>query len=412
MKTFHFFSISILLLSASFGMSSPVYSEEKLVGTTIVSVGEISSPRKYPAVISAVQTSTLSFIVGGPLIEIRTSAGDSVRKGDLIMRIDPRDFQHDVDSAQAKVDAAQAQLDLMKAGARAEDIEILEAKIESARAQQNYAQGEYQRAVPLLSKKAITSSELDLMKSNLRTADAQIRSLEQELIKAKAGERKEEIAVKEAEIADLKVALEVARSALDDTYLRAPFDGIVAVQNVNNFEIVHPGDPVVTIMDISKLNVNIWIPEHDILSSRHSKIKGEVTFPSLGNRLFSARLKEGEAQANPQTRAWKVVFEMERPKDVVLLPGMTAMLTLRNLENADIQPIKTILIPVAALCADSSGQFVWIVDQNLRAVKRNVQTGKLASSQKIEILNGLRPGEKIVTAGSQFVQAGDTLKEI
>ncbi|MBQ4142651.1 MAG: efflux RND transporter periplasmic adaptor subunit [Thermoguttaceae bacterium] len=414
MRRKHIFSflLSFAVLGTVLLFSVPLEARERLVGTARAALGEGSSPRSYPAVLSAVKSATLSFTVGGPLIEVKTSAGDPVKKGDILMRIDPRDFQHDVDAAQARLAAALAELKLMQSGARTEDIEILKARLDSARAQQVYALAEFQRAKPLLEKKAITSSELDLMQSNLRTADAQIRSLEQELAKAEAGEREEEIRVKEAEIAGLKVALEIARSALRDTCLRAPFDGIVAVQSVNNFEIVRPGTPVVTVIDISRLNVAIWIPESDILMSKHREIKGTVTFPGLSGKEFEARLKEAEAEANPQTRAWKVVFEMENPSNIVLLPGMTAMLTIRILDGVKYETPKVLTIPVSAVCADPKGQFVWGVSSQSSAVKKRILTGRLLNSQMIEVLDGLEAGEKIVISGASLLEEGDTLKEM
>ncbi|MDO4629683.1 MAG: efflux RND transporter periplasmic adaptor subunit [Planctomycetia bacterium] len=397
--------------TATDSTSSSASETEKSVGSAVVEIGNAYHSRRFPAVLSAVKTATLSFTVGGPLIEVSLNAGDSVKKGDVLMRIDPRDFQHEVDSAQARLDAAKAQLLLMKAGARSEDIAILKAKLDSAQAQQAHALKEYKRALPLLNKKAITPSELDLMHCNLQTANAQIMSLDQELQKAKTGERQEEIAVKEAEISALTVNLEIARAALDDTNLRAPFDGIVAVQNVNNFEIVHPGTPVITIIDISKLNVTIWLPEREILLSHNTKIEGVVTFPNLPRKEFIARLKEGEAVANTQTRAWKVVFEMENPPETVLLPGMSALLSIRP-QNPNENPQKIIFIPVSALCADSQGQYVWVFRSATQAEKRYIKTGRLRNSEKIEVLDGLTPGEKIVTSGSHFVKPDDVLREM
>lgn len=386
---------------------------ERLVGTSLAAAADSSETRRFPAVLSAVQTATLSFTVGGPLVEVRTKAGKAVKKGEILMRIDPRDFQHEVDAAQARLTAAKTELVLMKAGARKEDVRILESKLESAKAQQSYAYNEYERAKSLLPKKAITPSELELMRSNLQSADAQIQTLEQEIRKAKAGERKEEIDVKEAEIAGLEVSLQISQSALGDTNLRAPFDGIVAMQNVNNFEIVHPGTPVITIVDISQLNVTIWIPEREILLSRvYNDIYGTVTFHNLPGKEFPVTLKEAETEANLQTRAWKVVFLMENPPDVMLLPGMTAMLTVRPKDQENISHSSVVIIPVSALCSDSSGQYVWVFSANARAEKRTVKAGRLRSSRLIEIISGVLPGEKIVTSGAMFVKEGDTLKEM
>lgn len=383
---------------------------ERTVEVGVATLGGTWSSRQFPAVLSAVQSSTLSFVVGGQLIEIRTKTGDFVKKGDVLMRIDPRDFEHAVNSAQARLEAASAQLLLMKAGARLEDLEILKAKLRSARAQQAFAKREYERAQTLLKKKAITTSELEQMETNLLTAEAAIQAQEQELLKARAGERQEEIAIKEAEIASLKVNLAVAQAALDDTNLRAPFDGIVAVQNVNNYEIVHPGTPVVTIMDISRLNVTIWLPESNILQNHQRKIAGTVTFPMLPQREFPAKLKEGEAIANAQTRAWKVVFEMENPPDVEILPGMTAMLTIHPENENEIPDLNRVLIPVSALCADSRGQFVWVVGPKNQPIRRRVKPGILKNSQEIEILEGLEDGERIVTGGAQFLTEKDQIR--
>ena len=134
---------------------------EKTVEVGVAALGGTWSTRQFPAVLSAVQTATLSFIVGGQMVEIRTKAGDFVKKGDVLMRIDPRDFEHAVRSAQARLEATSAQLLLMKAGARVEDLEILQAKLRSARAQQAFAKREFERAQTLLRKKAITTSELE-----------------------------------------------------------------------------------------------------------------------------------------------------------------------------------------------------------------------------------------------------------
>lgn len=398
----------LLLFLLSFPLTSSA--AEKTVEVGVVALGGTWSTRQFPAVLSAIQSATLSFIVGGQMVEIRTKTGDFVKKGDVLMRIDPRDFEHAVRSAQARLEAASAQLLLMKAGARVEDLEILQAKLRSARAQQAFAKREYERAQTLLKKKAITTSELEQMQTNLLTAEAAIQSQEQELLKARAGERKEEIAIKEAEIAGLKVNLAVAQAALDDTNLRAPFDGIVAVQNVNNYEIVHPGTPVVTIMDISRLNVTIWLPESNILQSHQRKIAGTVTFPMLPQREFPAKLKEGEAMANAQTRAWKVVFEMENPPDVEILPGMTAMLTIHPENEAETPDLNQVLIPVSALCADSRGQFVWVVGPQNQPIRREVKPGILKNSQEIEILEGLEAGERIVTGGAQFLTEKDRIR--
>ncbi|MDO4571189.1 MAG: efflux RND transporter periplasmic adaptor subunit [Planctomycetia bacterium] len=391
-------------------VESRLEGKEKIVEIQTVESNEVCIPRRFSAILEADRVSTLSFRVGGPLIEVAVSTGDHVKKGDILMRIDPRDFQHEVDVAQAKLRAARAQLTLMKSGARKEDIQILEARIVSAKAQRDYAAAELRRAEPLVAKKAISRSEIELMQSNLRVADAQIDSLEQELIKARAGEREEEIEVKKAEIAGLEVNLHIAQSQLADTYLRAPFDGVVASKCINNHEIVRPGAAVLTMMDISKLDVEIWIPERDILHSApfSERLSASVTFPNLPNKEFQAVLKDGETEANPQTKAWKVTFSMINPDAITLLPGMSAYLVIQRTKPGS----AAILIPTHAVASDDRGKnYVWICDEGHRAQKREVVLGTFRNSEKIEVLEGLEPGEKIVVSGAQFVEEGAFLRE-
>lgn len=348
---------------------------QEKVCTQVVAPLQESPVRHFPAVIHADQVSDLAFCVGGPLVEVLCHPGKQVKAGEVLMRIDPRDFQHQLNAAKAKLRAARARLKVMRTGARTEDIEILEARLESARAQRDYAEAEWKRATPLLKKNAISRSEIELMESQYRVAKATIRSLEQELCKARKGERTEEIDVMEAEIAHLEVQVQIAQAQLDDTCLRAPFDGVVTTQRVQNYEIVRPGTPVLTIMDVSRLEVEIWVSENDILHSHANPdtLSGQVAFPNHPGKSYEATFKKAEPSAHEKTRAWRVVLSMPSPEDLVVLPGMSAEVTL-NFHTT--QWGERIVIPVSAIHSDVSRKHnVWICNAEHRTEKREVRLG-------------------------------------
>ena len=72
--------------------------------------------------------------------------------------------------------------------------------------------------------------------------------------------------------------------------------------------------------------------------------------------------------------------------------------------------LNQVLIPVSALCADSRGQFVWVVGPKNQPIRRSVKPGILKNSQEIEILEGLEAGEKIVIGGAQFLTEKDRIR--
>ncbi|MDO4574524.1 MAG: biotin/lipoyl-binding protein [Planctomycetia bacterium] len=197
----------------------------------------------------AAEEITLALCVGGQVAEVCCQAGDAVKKGDVLLRLVPRDFQNELDEAMAELEIAQARLDVLKCGARQEDLEILSARIVAAESQRKVAESEFRRAEPLVEKRVLTPGELERMESDWRIADAMVTTLRQERAKALAGRRPEELRVMEAEIRSLEVNVKKARARLDDATLRAPFSGIVTTLKIHPHEILRPGAPAVVLQE-------------------------------------------------------------------------------------------------------------------------------------------------------------------
>ncbi|MGL6197175.1 MAG: biotin/lipoyl-binding protein, partial [Thermoguttaceae bacterium] len=116
------------------GATTPSFDKDvKVVTVDKVHSAAVDSSTTFPGVVHAFQTAKLSFRVGGPLHEIRVKPGDIVKTGDVLMQIDKRDFINDVETTQAKLEALKARYSAMKTGARAEDIQLMEASLESAK---------------------------------------------------------------------------------------------------------------------------------------------------------------------------------------------------------------------------------------------------------------------------------------
>ena len=363
----------------------------------------------YPGRVKAPQTASLAFRVGGPLIEVCVKPGDAVHKGDVLMRIDPRDYERQVEATQAALEAAEAQLAAMKKGARQEDVRALEASLDAAKAKREYVRKQHERLGRLVDHNAVSKSQFDNVISELDAANASVRAAEQNLLKARAGAREEDIRAQEAAISGLKTQLQVANDKLEDTRLLAPFDGVITRQSAENFENVKSGTEVLAMHNISQLEIEIDLPEKELMFRPFDKpFEVNLRFENAQDQTFHAKFKEVNTEANPATRTYAVTFIMDAPKDVNILPGMTAEVDIRSCDSRA-KGKTALFVPAAAVLADKTGKtYVWTVAQkgNDLAERRDVKTGTLTEDGRYEIVSGLQEGEQVVVSGGGFIHSG------
>jgi membrane fusion protein, multidrug efflux system len=390
--------------------SSSQQQAPRRVGVAQVTTGVGRSTTTYPGTTKASQTANLAFRVGGPLIAVDIKPGDQVSQGDVLMRIDPRDFEVTVSAAKAALDSARSKLASMKNGARKEDILALEAQMDAAVANRDTLQKHYERCTNMVKVNAVSQQEMDNADSRLKAAAAEIRALQQELEKARAGARVEDIQAMEADIRGMETALKSAEDALQDSWLRAPFDGMVTKQLVENYEQIASGRTVVGMHDISTIEIDVDLPEKEIIHRpMQEAFSATVRFLSIPDRDFEAVFKEIDTEADPSTRTYRVTFSMKNPDDINLLPGMVAEISIESRASAATAK-QSPMIPALALRSDETGhRFVWVVDGESTARRRTVRVGRLSQSNLYEILDGVAQGERIVTAGAAFLHDGQNV---
>lgn len=360
--------------------------------------------RVFPGVAKEAQVTQLAFRVSGPLREMNVNLGQRVKQGEVIARIDPRDFDLAVAHIEAGLAEAQAGLKAMRRGARAEDIQALSAKLTGGEAKLHEAELHFNRFKALYADRSVAKAQYDNACTTLDVARAEVTAIRQELEKAKRGAREEDIEAMEAKIAGLEANLTTARNARQDTVLVAPFTGYVAQKFVENYDTVAAGHPIVALLDCSQIEVAIGVPEEVVLQER--QFRGfECEFDAYPGRRFPARLKEigHSIQLGKQTYPLSVI--VTPPEDLTLRPGMAA--TVR-IDLA--QPTVACCYPAAAVVSDQGGAYVWIFDPTSSTVQRRpVKVGQLTAGG-IEILDGIRPGQWVVVAGAHFLQEGQRVR--
>ncbi len=331
--------------------------KERTVVVEIPHLYTNSVERSFPGIVNASEEAALSFRVGGPLIAVNVKLGQEVKTGDLLMQIDPRDFKDRILS--------------------------LEAQLAGAVAIQKKAQQDYARISKLFHEKVLPQSDFDSATSALDATDASVKNL--------------------------NAAVLIAKHALADTALYAPYDGTLTEQRVENHEMVNPGQVVLNIHNIKRLEISVSVPENEIVSrALNTGITARVSFPAITGKTCEARLTEWSSTANPLTHTYAVTFEFNAPQDYRILPGMSANISWQA--NSKASPALT--IPVSALIRQTDGStFVWVLRESEgRAEQRSVMIGDLVGASRVVVTKGLDGTEQVVVSGGRLIDETLTLK--
>ena len=376
----------------------------------VTDVGQMRQ-RWFPGRAEATQEVDLAFRVAGPLITRPANVGDVVKAGYVVARIDPRDFEVALRNVEGQLEAARAELAAMRQ-ARPEDIRRLKAAVERAQAANRLGEQEFKRIIGIRDEApgAVSQDMVDRATEQRDRTAAELRRAREDLRIGERGARAEDIAAKEAEIRSLEASVESASDQLGYTYLRAPFDGTIVATYVENFEDVRAKQPIVRLLDASRIEMTVDIPE-SLISLAPQVKEVTVIFDPFPDREILAEIKEIGTEASATTRTYPVTLIMDQPKGITILPGMAGKATGRRVEEmaADQTSVE---IPVSAtFTAGTGGQsFVWVIDEAAKTVsQREVEVGEL-TNRGIQVLEGLNSGEWIAIAGVHSLKDGQKVR--
>ena len=316
--------------------------------------------RSFPGRAAATQVVDLAFRVSGPLIALPVQVGDEMKIGDLIARIDPRDFDVTLRNVQAQLNEAKA--------AHALAVE------HHARGQAAYDQG------------ALNPIELMRLRETENRAKATVDAME--------------------------ASVDAARDALTDTDLLSPFSGTIVATYVDNFQNVRADQQIIRLLDKTRIEFEINIPES--LISLVPYVKDiRVRFDAFPELEVPAEIHEIGAEASDTTRTFPVTLIMDQAEGALILPGMAgrafgARHRQTEGERLDIViPVTAVFSPVA-----ENRSYVWVIDASTNTVtRREVEIGHLISGGYV-LEAGLQPGELIATAGVHFLTEGQEVNPL
>jgi RND family efflux transporter MFP subunit len=366
--------------------------------------------RWFPGLARATREVNISFRVSGPLMELPVTVGSVVEEGDVLARIDPRDFQIAYRTALAGVSIARAQLRAMQIGARPEELEQLRAAVQLAEARLQTALNDFARSERLIESRAISQAEYDQAYEARIVAEVELRRAREDLQIGEVGARPEDIEAKEAEIRSLEASASTAENQLNDVELRAPFNGVVVARFVDNFEQVRAQQPIFRILDESRIEMIVNLPE-GVISLAPYVQNLECVFDSFPDLRIPAEVIEIGREATRSTRTFPVRLGMDQPQGVRILPGMAGR--ARGNVVLPEAPRKSLEIPESAIFELDGKTMIWIIDSEDgltgRAGARQVELEGL-SARGLRVVQGLSPGELVATAGANRLQEGQIVR--
>ncbi|MCA6598321.1 MAG: efflux RND transporter periplasmic adaptor subunit [Pseudanabaena sp. M046S1SP1A06QC] len=358
------------------------------VSTMTLKSQSITNTLELSGSIRPVEQATLSTRVMGRITALSLESGDRFRKGDVLASIDVMDIN--AQTGQAQLGVAQAQAEVFRSQASLNQLESQKLEAQSAL---RLAQVTQSRMSRLQAEGAVSQSVLDDANTALEQARARVAQSE-------AGIRQSQAAIDQTQAAVSRAELSVISSDISASYgtIIAPFDGVVVQKMVYEGEMAAPGTPLLKVENPNKLELEISVPEENLRLVRVGQ-SVKVQFDAV-NQTINGTIQQIVPAANAQSRSFLVKIPLNNSSK--LISGMFGRIALPLGANKE-----TLLVPTKALIQRGQLQGVYVVEsteEKAIAVLRWVKTGK-PQNEQIEIVSGLKTGDRIIT--SNIVQLSD-----
>jgi multidrug efflux system membrane fusion protein len=325
--------------------------EVRPVHVVKVELGGGGTQMTYTGDVRARYETALGFRVAGKIVERKVEVGSRVARGALLARLDPSDYQLNIEAAKSQLEAARSDF--------------------------AQAQDDLKRYRDLYEQKFISAAEFDRRQTAYNVAKARLEQAQAEL--------------------------GVTRNQSAYTSLRADHEGIVTAIAAEVGQVVSAGQTVMRVARPQEMEVVIAVPESRLDESRAA---GHVviTLWAEPDAKFMGRVREISPSADPVTRTYSVKVTLLDPTPRVQL-GMTANVLLGA---GEAEPV--IRLPLTALFQQGEKPAVWLVDPKTGKVALTPVQVARYTQDAVEIAGGLKAGDVVVRAGVHKLYAGQQVR--
>lgn len=333
-------------------------------GFSTLNIQPATQPRllSVTGTVEAADVSPIAARMMAPIVSISVHAGDTVRKGEVLVRLDNAQQQQALQQAQAALASAQ-QMEL------------------AAQTGAHLARVTEERFSKLYATKSVSPQEFDEVQTKAQAASAQL-----DMARAQ---------VKQAE-----AAVAQARTAVGYSVLTAPYDGVVTARMADPGAMAAPGMPLLTVENAGRYRFAVNVDASQMAGIRVGS-KVEVVVDGIGVVRIPTTVTQVVAASDPMSRTVLVKADLPRT------PGLRSGLYGHAEFPTGTQSV--IVVPVSAIVHRGSLNAVYALDSQQVASLRYVTLGNAKEGQ-VEVLAGLQPGDVIVVAPGGTDLAGDRIE--
>jgi RND family efflux transporter MFP subunit len=323
--------------------------------------------------LAAYDQATLSAKVPGRVAELAADFGSVVEQGQTLARIEQRDYQLQVQQAEAALAQARVRLGLTPTGSDERVDPERTGAVREARALLEDARQKRDRMAALVEKGFVAAAEFD-------SADAAYK-----VTLSRYQDAQEEIRTRQALLMQRRAELDLARQRLADTGIRAPFDGVIQMRHTSVGEYLDTSAPVFTLVRMDPLRLRAEVPEraaHKVQAGQ----KVRVTVEGDPN-IYEGRLTRLGPTIDEQNRMLTVEADVRNPGS--LRPGSFARIDIVT-DKAD----QALTVPTSAIVSFAGVEKVFMV-HDAKAVETSITTGHRVG-EWTEVVAGLKNGDVVV----------------
>jgi HlyD family secretion protein len=427
------------------GLGTALFAEkpsETTYLTAAVERGDLRTTVTAIGTLNAVATVEVGSQLSGQIAELLVDFNDEVTEGEALARLDPRTFEAEVRAAEAGLEVARAQVLTERAtlqtsaadlAAARSKLEVVRAQAESAQAQLVEAERDLQRKQTLAGTETLAQAHVDQATTaylsaaaDLRAAEAEVQAAEEAVVAAKAGQLVADANLLYAQAAERQKTAEVDQARIDlaRTVISAPIDGVVIGRDVDRGQTVAASLEAPTLFtiarDLRQMEVHAKVDEADIGQIRLGQ-KASFTVDAHPGRVFSATVEQiRKAPEVVENVVTYTVILSTRNADLLLLPGMTAMIQIvvAEVENVLTLPNAAVRFrPPQSGAARPSGNtaeaavspngipaVVWVLGADARPRPVQVARGR-SNDTATEVVDGsLRAGQEVIVGTASTPQ--------
>ncbi|MFL5004593.1 MAG: efflux RND transporter periplasmic adaptor subunit [Microvirga sp.] len=318
------------------------------VDVDTVRTGRIVELRDAVGTVRAYESITVTVKGSGIVEEISFQEGQKVKFGDVLLRLDSDERRADIEQAKAETRRATALRDELKV--------------------------RLDRAMALNRTGAGTVAQVEDLTAQVRTLESAIASAE--------ARRK------------------AAEARLEDLIVRAPFNGRLGTRSVSLGAYVTPGMRITTLDDLSKVRLDFAVPEN-ILAQLDIGQTVRAVSAAFGQRVFEGKVAVIDPRVDPVTRSVRLTAEFPNP-DEALKPGMFLSVALEVSVKND-----AVIVSEEAIVGEGLRHLIYVVKDNM--VERRVVRIGQRQQGRVEVVDGLKPGEIVIVRGVQRVRPGQAV---